>query len=375
MRRALTAEWAEWLLSCLLRDGDGQALLGDLAEAHTRRSVGGRREAARWYRRELYRSLVAVLRVRAVEAVRGAPWGVAFAAYLGVAALEVGVRLVLSRLWPAGAFESSPTRMMLEFPAIAAIGYVAATFRRSAAFMLGALMLVVATVVSVLSTEVLSMTFILVFVGAGPMAAVLGGLLRGRRMIAAAAAAALLVMPGAVNAQEVTPVSDPSKTTYGEKNPRAPRELDAFAFLIGTWDGTSQMKLPDGKVVEVPIKWIGRYILDGMAIADEAHSPDPGGSPHMGITFRQYDALRQSWVIEFLNVTGDFLRRQVRPGTGSVVVSGRNVTIHCEGSGVKIREHYLVRDADNWVYSMDMSKDDGKTWDNGMYEFTFRRAK
>ena len=79
-------------------------------------------------------------------------------------------------------------------------------------------------------------------------------------------------------------MTDPSKTTYGERSPRAPRELDVFAFLIGTWDGTGRTRLPDGKVAEYPVAWIGRYILDGMAIADEAHGPYPDGTPFLGIT-------------------------------------------------------------------------------------------
>ena len=111
------------------------------------------------------------------------------------------------------------------------------------------------------------------------------------------------------------------KTTYGEKDPRAPRELDIFAFLIGTWEGTGRTKLPDGKVAEYPVKWVGRYILDGMAIAGEVHAPNPDGSPALGITFRQYDTTRATWIIEFLNVSHFILRRQVRPGTGSVVVN------------------------------------------------------
>ena len=238
------------------------------------------------------------------------------------------------------------------------------------------MMLVVSALVSIFTTEALSMTFLVACVSIGPMAALLGGLLRSRRMTAVAVGAAALVMAGAAHAHEVTPVTDPSKTIDGEKNPRAPRELDIFAFLIGSWEGTSRTKVPDGKVVEIPLRWVGRYILDGMVIADEAHGPAPDGSPSFGITFRQYDTTRAAWVIEFLNVShGSFLRRQVRPGAGSVAVNGRNVTIHQEALGVKIREHYLVRDDDNWVYSMDMSKDDGKTWDNGMYEFTMRRSK
>jgi hypothetical protein len=45
-----------------------------------------------------------------------------------------------------------------------------------------------------------------------------------------------------------------------------------FAFIVGKWQGTGTTRLPDGKVAEFAVSWIGRYILDGNAIADEVHS-------------------------------------------------------------------------------------------------------
>ena len=170
-------------------------------------------------------------------------------------------------------------------------------------------------------------------------------------------------------------MTDPSKTIHGERSPRAPRELDVFAFLIGKWDGRGRTRLPDGKVAEYPVAWIGRYILDGTAIADEGHAPYPDGRPFLGITFRQYDQSRKTWVIEFLNVSESFLRRQVHHGTGSVAVSGRTVTVTSESPGVVLREHYVVADADNWVYRLDSSSDGGRSWNEGAIEFTFRRSK
>ena len=185
--------------------------------------------------------------------------------------------------------------------------------------------------------------------------------------------AALLATSNA-SAQEVPAVTDPSKTIYGERSPRAPRELDVFAFLIGKWEGRGRTRLPDGKVAEYPVAWVGRYILDGTAIADEGHGPYPDGTPFLGITFRQYDQSRKTWVIEFLNVSESFLRRQVHDGAGSVVVSGRTVTVTSESPGIVVREHYVVPDADNWVYRLDSSNDDGRSWNEGAIEFTFRRA-
>ena len=196
----------------------------------------------------------------------------------------------------------------------------------------------------------------------------------GRGVVVGLVVAALLVTSNA-SAQEVPAMTDPSKTIYGERSPRAPRELDVFAFLIGKWDGRGRTRLPDGQVAEYPVAWVGRYILDGTAIADEGHGPYPDGTPFLGITFRQYDQSRKTWVIEFLNVSESFLRRQVHDGAGSVVVSGRTVTVTSESPGIAVREHYVVADADNWVYRLDSSNDGGRSWNEGAIEFTFRRSK
>lgn len=167
----------------------------------------------------------------------------------------------------------------------------------------------------------------------------------------------------------------PSITTYGEANADAPRELSAFAFLIGRWEGTGKTKLPDGKVGEFPITWIGRYILDGMAIADEGHSAMPDGSPYLGITLRSYDSAKKSWVVEFLNVNGSFLRRQVNPGSGSVQVRGRDVVVISQSEDAWIRETYHVASADRFTYSMDLSQDRGQSWTLGQVEMSLSRKE
>ena len=102
--------------------------------------------------------------------------------------------------------------------------------------------------------------------------------------------------------------------------------------------------------------------------------PYPDGTPFLGISFRQYDEGRETWIIEFLNVSESFLRRQVHHGTGSVTVSGGTVTVTSESPGIVVREHYVVADADNWVYRLDSSDDGGRSWNEGAIEFTFRRS-
>lgn len=170
-------------------------------------------------------------------------------------------------------------------------------------------------------------------------------------------------------------MDDPSKTTFGDLSPDAAAELRIFSFLIGKWEGKGRTRLPGGGFAEFPVTWIGRYILDGTAIADEAHAPAPDGSPYLGISLRTYDPRRRTWIIEYLNVTGSFLRRQVSANAGSVSVSGRNVTVASASPGILIREHYLVPDQDHFTYRLDVSTDEGGSWNEGQIEMTFLRLE
>jgi hypothetical protein len=164
-------------------------------------------------------------------------------------------------------------------------------------------------------------------------------------------------------------------TTFGERNPNSPKQLEVFSFLVGKWQGMGKVKLDGGKFAEFPVSWIGRYILNGTAIADEFHSLAPDGSPYLGISFRQYDAKRKTWIIEYLNVSNSFLRRQVNGRFGSVEVDGRNVTVTSGAPDAMSREHYRVVDHDNWVYRLDASSDGGRSWNEGQLEMTFRRSE
>ena len=165
-------------------------------------------------------------------------------------------------------------------------------------------------------------------------------------------------------------------TTYGERNADAPPELDAFSFLIGKWEGEGKAKTADGKIVDFgSVTWIGRYILDGMVIADEGHASAPDGSPAFGISFRSYDATKKAWIVEFLNVTNSFLRRQVNAASGSVTVDGNTVVVLGKDADMWGRETYRVDSRDYWAYTLDLSSDGGRTWSVGRVEMSFSRKE
>lgn len=169
--------------------------------------------------------------------------------------------------------------------------------------------------------------------------------------------------------------TEPAITTYGRRNPQAPDQLDLFSFLVGKWKGIGKTAAADGSQVQFELTWIGRYILNGMAIADEFHSLAPDGSPYLGISIRHFDTEHDSWIIEYLNVSGSFLRRQVNPQSGSVRAHDGTIIVVSEDGQMKIRERYRVDDRNHFTYSTDLSRDEGRSWDAPLFEMTMERVE
>ena len=168
----------------------------------------------------------------------------------------------------------------------------------------------------------------------------------------------------------------PAITTYGDRHEAAPAELDLFSFLIGKWEGSGRTRLADGTIAEYDgLTWIGRYMLDGKAIIDELHAPLPDGGRGLGITLRYFDTDNDAWVVEFLNVSNSFIRRQVNARSGAVEKDGSTVVVTSVSDESISREFYRVIGDDDFVYTIDLSKDAGETWNRGAIEFTMHRVE
>ena len=169
--------------------------------------------------------------------------------------------------------------------------------------------------------------------------------------------------------------AEPAITSYGTKSTQAPSQLDLFSFLAGKWKGIGTTKLPDGSIAKFEVTWIGRYILNGMAIADEFHSLTPEGSPYLGISLRSFDRQHDCWIIEYLNVSNSFIRRQVNPESGSVRRNGNTVVVISEDGQIKIRESYRIENHSHFTYSTDASHDGGRNWDAVSIEISLERVE
>jgi hypothetical protein len=199
-------------------------------------------------------------------------------------------------------------------------------------------------------------------------------MLRSRPLISRFALFAVkLLLAGTACGAE--PAPDPAVSEYGSLNPAAPAELATFSFLVGTWAGTGTFRDPQGTLTSFDVQWIGRYVLNGMAIADEVRRPEVAGGTVDGISLRYFDAGTKAWTIEFVNFVQSFLRAQVNPEAGAVTQDGARITVAQSGpGGAPGREVYTVVDASHFTYSMDFSRDDG-TWNEGIVTMALERQE
>jgi hypothetical protein len=87
-----------------------------------------------------------------------------------------------------------------------------------------------------------------------------------------------------------------------ELNPNAPAELSRFAFLVGKWRCEARVKVDDDQWQSFEAAWLGRFILDGYAIADEYRMTDASGRLIvLGLNLRVYDRTKQVWNIKWLH--------------------------------------------------------------------------
>lgn len=90
-------------------------------------------------------------------------------------------------------------------------------------------------------------------------------------------------------------------TKFGMRNPNAPAELDRLAFLIGEWRCDARFLGEDGSWQKFRAEWVGRFALDGYAVADEFRLLDGAGRLLvLGLNLRTYEPARKKWYMRWL---------------------------------------------------------------------------
>ena len=161
----------------------------------------------------------------------------------------------------------------------------------------------------------------------------------------------------------------PADRGFGQPHPNAPSALQRFAFLIGRWTCVARVKLAQGDWQTFPATWLGRYILDGYAIADEYRMTSPSGELIvLGTNFRTYDATRQVWNLRWLNALAGTWVELGPEELGGVTFQGTSVTYALKepmAGHALTRATYTNISPTRFTWRGEQSED-GKTWSEFM---------
>jgi hypothetical protein len=128
---------ANWMLACALAPDDRQCVLGDLAEEYVvRRRYTSRTSAAWWYWTQVLRSIPWLL----WSPVRRGGWvatlGVAFAACVAQAAVELTTALVVPGVFPDSAHGAAPVTLAVVLGSLVIVSWIASRVRPGAGTLL-----------------------------------------------------------------------------------------------------------------------------------------------------------------------------------------------------------------------------------------------
>ena len=170
-----------WLLECVLPGRECDYVIGDLIEEYALRA---RRSAAMpvryWYTMQVCRSIVPLLWMSTARAGWLGTLGIAGAAWMTASVVEaLGVRLLQLVLAPES-FVFTLGSMAIGLATIAGGGYLAGRIRQLSPMVMAAIVLLVVVVLMAMAGETAPLWYALVFLIAGPLAAVGGGVAASR---------------------------------------------------------------------------------------------------------------------------------------------------------------------------------------------------
>jgi hypothetical protein len=189
---------------------------------------------------------------------------------------------------------------------------------------------------------------------------------------------ALLVI-GPTPAATVAPVDDHPmdliEQEFGKPNPNAPAALSRFAFLIGRWRCEARVRLATGEWRTLQATWLGRFVLDGYAIADEYRMTGPSGELIvLGMNLRTYDATKHIWNMKWLNALAGTWVDLGPEELGGVRFDGRSIVYAFRepvAAHAYTRATYTNISEKHFTWRGEKS-DDAKTWSEFMVVEVYR---
>ena len=171
---------------------------------------------------------------------------------------------------------------------------------------------------------------------------------------------------------------DQVENEFGQRNPKAPAALSQFAFLVGRWRCEAWVRLANGELQTLQATWLGRFILDGYAIADEYRMTSSSGELIvLGLNLRTYDATKHMWNIKWLNALSGTWVDLGPPELGGVTVEGESIIYAFKepmAGPAYTRATYTNISEKHFTWRGEKS-DDGKRWSDFMVTEAYRRKE
>ncbi len=162
---------------------------------------------------------------------------------------------------------------------------------------------------------------------------------------------------------------------FGKPNPNAPAALSRFAFLIGRWRCGARVRSANGEWQTFEATWVGRFILDGYAIADEYRMTSSSGDLIvLGMNFRAYHATKHTWNIKWLNALAGTWVDLGPEELGGVRFDGQSIIYAFEepvAAHAYARATYTNISKTHFTWQGEKS-DDGKAWSEFMVVEAYR---
>ena len=167
----------------------------------------------------------------------------------------------------------------------------------------------------------------------------------------------------------------PVNSETARPNANAPAALARFAFIIGDWRCDAKVKVANGEWQTFEATWLGRFILDGYAIADEYRMTDSAGELIvLGVNLRAYDPVRQTWNIKWLNALAGTWVDLGPEEHGGVTIDDESITYAFKepvGDHAFTRATYTNISQTHFTWRGEKS-DDAKTWSEFMIVEAYR---
>jgi hypothetical protein len=170
-----------WILSWLVPKDFREALMGDIAEEYALRLKTASSSAAlKWYLRQICASIPPLLWARLTRSAWLSTLGIALLAYFAVAVIDLILKRTILN-WTAGTFSPFTVGLIFTFLTVALIGYFAEQFRRRAATVLGAMVLLTVGAMTMGMAENSPLWYRVAWLFVGPAAAVVSTVLPSLR--------------------------------------------------------------------------------------------------------------------------------------------------------------------------------------------------